>query len=211
MKIERINNYADERYSESVLRQHGAFLVDGEPFGFEIISTDSAVVHMSGNECPKGLTDEFRFYAEHITKFYREDGTLIIEYPPVSLFKVSIKDIQPSQFLIDKNKVKAVASFVHKPEDIVIPLVKCGNKFISADGHTRLALAVKLKFSYVYGFTTKSDEYINFYAYDAMNRGCNSPYDLRIISHDRYEVEWIKYCKNLWEDFNAEYSGRSRS
>ncbi len=201
MKIERINSYTDKRFSERVLKQHGAFLVDDEPFGFEIISTDSAVVHMTGNECPKELIDEFRFYAEHITKFYRENGTLIRKYQAVVLFKVSLKDIQPSQFYIDEEKSKAVSSFIEKPEDVIIPLVKCNNSYISADGHTRLALAVSMGFDEVMGFTTESNNILIAFAEEAKKRNILSPYDLKIVSHSEYEVMWNKFCDEFLEEY----------
>ncbi|MCD7732555.1 MAG: hypothetical protein LUH56_03850 [Oscillospiraceae bacterium] len=201
MKIERINSYTDKRFSERVLKQHGAFLVDGEPFGFEIISTDSAVVHMSGNECPNELIDDFRYYAEHITKFYREDGTLIWEYPAVVLFKVSLKDIQPSQFYIDEDKLKAVSSFIEKPEDVIIPLVEYNNRYISADGHTRLALAVSLGFDEIMGFTAESNDIIVAFAEEAKKRNILSPYGLKIVSHSEYEVVWNKFCDEFLEEY----------
>ncbi|MCC8196080.1 MAG: hypothetical protein LIO49_04640 [Ruminococcus sp.] len=201
MKIERINNYTDVRFSEVVLKQHGAFLVDGEPFGFEIISTNSAVVHMSEKDCPNELIDDFRYYAEHITKFYREDGTLIREYPAVVLFKVSLRDIQPSQFYIDEDKLKAVSSFIGKPEDVIIPLVEYNNRYISADGHTRLALAVSLGFDEIMGFTTELNDIIVAFAEEAKKRNILSPYDLKIVSRSEYEVVWNKFCDEFLEEY----------
>lgn len=200
MNIERINSYTDKRFSERILKQHGAFLIDGEPFGFEIISNDSAVVHMLGKDCPKELTDEFRFYAEHITKFHREDGTLIREYPAVALFKVSMKDIQPSQFYIDEDKLNAVSSFIENPDDIIIPLVKYNDRYISADGHTRLALAAELGFHEVVGFITESNDTLIAFAEEAKRRNILSTHDLKIVSHDEYKAVWNKFCDEFLED-----------
>lgn len=53
MEIRRINNYSDSRFSEKVLKQHGAFEAD--------------------------VIEEFRYYAEHITKFYNESGQTVAE------------------------------------------------------------------------------------------------------------------------------------
>lgn len=43
--ITRINSYDDDRFSATVLMQHGAFLVDGKsPYEVEIIGANEAVV-----------------------------------------------------------------------------------------------------------------------------------------------------------------------
>ena len=44
MDITRINAYADKRFSQTVLNQHGAYIVDDEPYEIEIISNNIAVV-----------------------------------------------------------------------------------------------------------------------------------------------------------------------
>lgn len=45
MEIQRINEYADERFDPEILRQHGAFLVDGCPCSFRILDGHSARVY----------------------------------------------------------------------------------------------------------------------------------------------------------------------
>ena len=47
MEIERIDGYTDPRFSPEVLRQHGAFLADGQPWSFRIVSDREAVVRMT--------------------------------------------------------------------------------------------------------------------------------------------------------------------
>ena len=44
MKIKRIDNYTNELFSQIVLNQRGAFLVNDEPYEVEIISNDSFIV-----------------------------------------------------------------------------------------------------------------------------------------------------------------------
>ena len=44
MEIQRIDTYADSRFSECALFQHGCFLVEGKPYEIEIISDFEAVV-----------------------------------------------------------------------------------------------------------------------------------------------------------------------
>ena len=44
MEIKRINSYDDNRFSQTVLHQHGCFLADGKPYEVEIISDYEAVI-----------------------------------------------------------------------------------------------------------------------------------------------------------------------
>ena len=105
MDIKRIDSYADERFPQQALWQHGAFEAGGEAVWFEIVSEYEAVVH--GRGCPQ-LIEEFRFFAEHITVFYDENGAMLAQFPRVETFPVKISDIQPSQFYVDEEKLEAV-------------------------------------------------------------------------------------------------------
>ena len=57
-------------------------------------------------------------------------------YPAVELVRISIAEIQPSQFYVDEIKKRAVSEFVYTEEDLVIPLVKWEGRNVSVDGHT---------------------------------------------------------------------------
>lgn len=175
VKIQRINAYDDVRFSERVLKQHGAFVINDELLcEVEIIGTCEAIVHGAVEEFYNEVIDEFRFYAEHICRFYNE-----------------------------KNE-----------------LIKDGESYISLDGHTRLAVAVELGYEYVLGFLTVSNEYIWAFAKEAKKRGINTPYDLKRVPHDEYEIVWNKFCdeqyianvKNSFKDGRfAESFKRKRS
>ena len=175
VKIQRINAYDDVRFSERVLKQHGAFVINDELLcEVEIIGTCEAIVHGAVEEFYNEIIDEFRFYAEHICRFYNE-----------------------------KNE-----------------LIKDGESYISLDGHTRLAVAVELGYEYVLGFLTVSNEYILAFAKEAKKRGINTPYDLKRVPHDEYEIVWNQFCdeqyianvKNSFKDGRfAESFKRKRS
>ncbi|MCD7784992.1 MAG: hypothetical protein LUH18_05360 [Oscillospiraceae bacterium] len=94
-----------------------------------------------------------------------------------------------------------MSSFIEKPEDVFIPLVEYNNRYISADGHTRLALAVSLGFDEIMGFTTESNDIIVAFAEEAKKRNILSPYDLKIVSHSEYEVVWNKFCDEFLEEY----------
>lgn len=71
-EIQRINTYCDARFSQTVLYQHGAFLVDGEPYEVEITGKDCAQVREARRELYAPLIEEFHFFTGHICRFYFE-------------------------------------------------------------------------------------------------------------------------------------------
>jgi hypothetical protein len=200
-EIERINSYDDARFDKDILRQHGAFIVDGKyKCSFRIINQDSAIVYFDKGINVDKLIDEFRFYSEHIVNFYYENMELIKSFPPKETFYINIKDIQPSQFFVDMDKVKAVESFIKSEEDICIPLAKIDDCFVSQDGHTRLYYAVKKGYSRVRGYIIEAGDYIEEFAEEARKRKVYSPYDLKLLCHEEYKVKWNKFCEDFFRD-----------
>ena len=103
MDITRIDSYTDSRFSKNVLNQHGAYLVDDEPYQIEITDSNSAVIQGKNPAVYKPLIEEFRFHAPHISRFYDEDSKLITAYPTPKLLDLPLDSIQPSQFFIDQD------------------------------------------------------------------------------------------------------------
>ena len=192
--ITRVNGYNDKRFSGRVLKQHGAFLVDGEPYEVEIVSPTEAVARGADRAKFPALIDDFRFFAEHITLFRDSSGAVVGRFEPVATFELSLDLIQPSQFYVDSDKKRAVASFIASAEDVVIPVIAFGERFISLDGHTRMSVAVDRGLDHVRAFFAKSDGYIKDFAAEAVRRGVMTPRDLIELSHDEYAVKWDAYC-----------------
>lgn len=141
MDIRRINSYSDARFSQNVLNQHGCFLVDEDPYEIEIISDFEALIRGKDSEAYPAVIEEFLFFTPHITVFYNEKREIVKQYKKAELLTLSLNEIQPSQFYVDKDKVEAVATFIDKGEDIVIQVSKYQDRYISLDGHTRLYYA----------------------------------------------------------------------
>lgn len=140
MKVVRINSYQDKRFSPKVLNQHGAFLVDDTySCEFGIIDDDTAIIKYHDLNNIDIIIDKFRFYAEH----------------PIEQMWIEISKIQPSQFYISKDKV-----IINNESDVIIPLIKFNDRYISLDGHTRLYIANKKNFNKIHGFFTETDNYI---------------------------------------------------
>lgn len=198
-KIERVNTYTHPLFSEKVLKQHGAFLLNGsQPYEVEIISETDAVVRGERADLYEKVIEEFRFFAEHITRFFDEEGTLVKEFPKVELFRVPIEKIQPSQFYVDESKMEAVASFVKTEQDVVIPLGKSETGYISLDGHTRLKVAIEKGFTHVYGFLTEVEEYVEWFVTEARKRGITSAAQMEKLSHEEYDIKWNGFCDSFF-------------
>ncbi|MDU2709121.1 MAG: hypothetical protein E7C38_01820, partial [Finegoldia magna] len=110
MRIDRINTYDDNRFSQEALYQHGCYIVDSDvPVEIKIISQTEAII--KGEEAYfDEVIEEFRFNAGHITNFYDESGKLIKKFKDVEVFKLDLDKIQPIQFFIDSDKLEAVKS-----------------------------------------------------------------------------------------------------
>ena len=74
MDITRIDSYYDNRFSQNVLNQHGAYVIEDEPYEIEIISKDSAVIRGKEPSLYAELIEQFRFHAPHICRFLDDSG-----------------------------------------------------------------------------------------------------------------------------------------
>ncbi len=200
MEIERINTYRDDRFSRWVLCQHGCFLADGIPCEVEIISDSEAIIRGANPEAYKPVIETFRFYTPHITRFYDENRATVREYPKAELLTLGLDQIQPSQFYVDEEKIHAVSSFIHKPDDIIIQVLPCKDRYISLDGHTRLYYAVMQGWSHVRAVAETSDDWVYRFVEEAKRRKVYTPADLVLLSHEEYEEKWNRFCDRFFAE-----------
>ncbi len=198
MDIKRIDGYNDGRFSKTVLDQHGAYLIDDEPYEIEIISETDALVRGRDPSAYEELIEYFRFHAPHIHRFFDEAGATVAEFPAPELVRVRLENIQPSQFFIDETKLAAVESFIRGEEDIIIQVKPYGERFISLDGHTRLYHAVQSGFSSVRAVVSDTDEWVFQFVREAERRGITKPHDMVLLTHEEYAVEWDEYCDSVF-------------
>ena len=199
IQIKRIDSYDDERFSTQVLHQHGAFVVNNSlVYEVEIISQNEAIIR-GDKKFYKEVIGEFRFFAEHITKFYDKEGNIVIEFKNIPTIDVSIDRIQPSQFYVDLIKKMAVESFINMEMDVIIPLVEYRDRYISMDGHTRLSVAIDKGFKSVKGIIVQGDDWLYKFVEEAIKRNVKTPYDLEVLSHEDYEIKWNRFCDEFFE------------
>ncbi|UTC66802.1 MULTISPECIES: hypothetical protein [unclassified Treponema] len=198
MNIKRIDRYDDKRFSKTVLLQHGAYEINGEPYEVEIIDSECAVIRGKVSGKYSFLAEEFRFHAPHIFKFIKSDGTMIFEFSPPEKFNLPLNLIQPSQFYVSSKKLQAIRSFIKKAEDIVIPVIRIKDRYVSLDGHTRLYLAHEKKWKTVRAVISETDEWIWQFIEEAEKRDIYCPSDLQLVSQEEYEICWNAFCDKIF-------------
>lgn len=201
MDIQRINTYDDPRFSAEALHQHGCFLLDGMPCEVLIITEDTARITGAAEAAIPALIEEFCFFAPHITRFVDEHGELVHALPPRELLTIPLKDIQPSQFYVDEDKLAAVRSFIRQPEDIIVQVLPHRGRFIALDGHTRLHLAVVNGWTHVRAVAETSDESIFGFVEEAKRRGIRTSADMTLVPHAEYEIKWNRFCDDYFRTY----------
>ena len=197
MEIQRIDSYTDPRFPQEVLYQHGAFLVDGAPWTFRVISDHEAEVAGEGlnRETLAEAAEDFRFYAEHITTFYNEVGDRLLELPPVERREVEIDLLQPSQFSVDREKCAAVGHFIHTAADIVVPVTRLEDGSLCVmDGHTRLYEAWRRGITTAMVFEVSGWETLGDFVTEARNRGIYHIRDMALCSPEEQKEKWHDWC-----------------
>ena len=197
MDIQRIDTYTDPRFPQEVLYQHGAFLVDGKPWAFRVISDHEAVVRaedLSGEALAEAAED-FRFYAEHITTFYDESGNCLLRLPPVERREVEIDRLQPSQFSVDREKCGAVGHFIRSAADLVIPVTTLEDGALCVlDGHTRLYEAWRRGIRTAMAFDVPGWKDLSHFVAEARRRGIFHIRDMALCSPQEQKENWHDWC-----------------
>lgn len=197
MDIQRVDTYTDSRFPQEVLYQHGAFLADGLPWAFRVISDHEAVV--SGPDIDlttlKEVVETFRFYAEHVTTFYNEEGTCLLRLPPVERRVAEIDCLQPSQFSVDREKCAAVGHFIHSAVDVVIPVTALEDGTLCVlDGHTRLYEAWRRGVRTAMVFDVPGWKELPYFVQEAQKRGIYHIRDLAFYSPEEQKKNWHDWC-----------------
>ena len=198
MEIKRVTEYNNPLFSEIVLKQRGAFLIDEEPYEIEIISSDSALVRGKNRENFKKLIEYFRYYSPHILNYFDEDDKKIISFEKEPLLILEVDKIQPSQFYIDEDKVNALKGFIKNSKDIVIQVVKSDDGYICVDGHTRLFIAFLKNFKTVLAIETEFDDDTNYFVSQTKKRNIFTIKDLKLVSHSDYKKLWNDFCDSYF-------------
>lgn len=136
---------------------------------------------------------EFRFYNFNITVFYTDDRSFYKAFDEVHTFKLPIKILQPSQFFIDKDKLKEIEQNLLE-EDICIPVAIIHDEYVVLDGHTRLYYLYRNDVKMVNVYLDTAFASIQDFVYMAKEMNIFSISALKLLSHEEYDIYWNKFC-----------------
>ncbi len=132
------------------------------------------------------------------------------------LEKLTLRDIQPSQFWVSEAKLAEIARWFD-PRDLSnfepIPIKLLDGIPMMTDGHTRAVAAIRAGLESV-PLMWEPDEW-NWSMYrrcveECRARGVYSPHDLtgRVISAADYKALWNDWCDIMHEEVEAEEKGK---
>lgn len=55
-------------------------------------------------------------------------------------------------------------------------------------------------YSYVRAYYTVPGDYIEEFVEEARNRKVYSPFDLKLLSHEEYNIKWNKFCDDFFKE-----------
>lgn len=202
MKIERVNDYYHPNFSQEILKQHHAFLVDGVPCSFNQVDATTAVLLQPELAC-EPLFEEFHFYSEHILAILDTKGVVLKSYPSYVRTKVFIDDLMPSQWILPQSRYHACESFVFDGDDLILPVTKDAltGRYVVLDGHARLKVAYDRGMKEVYVFETRCSSFIYKFVDEARKRKILHVQDMKVIDDDTYQKEWNTFCDQLFSGF----------
>lgn len=127
----------------------------------------------------------------------------------IILKELQLKDLQPSQFYISKDKIEAILKWF-KPNDLSnfnpIPIKLLNGKLVMTDGHTRAVVAIMHGLDKVPIVLESDDLSWDMYekcVEECIKRDIKSPYDLlnQIVDKATYHEKWDKWCDNMQKEF----------
>ncbi|MGT2785585.1 ParB/RepB/Spo0J family partition protein [Streptococcus merionis] len=121
----------------------------------------------------------------------------------------SIKDLQPSQFYLSREKIEAIQSWF-KSQDLSrfepISVKELDGQWIIVDGHSRLFVAYQAGLKTIPVALEKEDWNWDFYRYciaETKKRGIEQISDLAAfqLSSSDYKTLWLDWCQRIYQTF----------
>ena len=174
-------------------------VIDDKEYYYEFcIKNNEALIKTNDLKYIENAIDEFRFYNLNITKFYTNDNSFYKEFDYVYTFKLPIKILQPSQFFIDKDKLKIIEENINF-DSINIPVCIINDEYVILDGHTRLYALYENDYKMVNVYIDKAFSHIDDFVYMAKENNIFNIKNLVKLSHDEYDKYWNKFCDDYFD------------
>lgn len=83
----------------------------------------------------------------------------------------------PALPILCEDKIAAIRDFIRTGEDIIIQVLRQGDRYISLDGHIRLYYAAAMAWTEIRAVEETSGDYIYGFVEEVIKRNIRSPYD----------------------------------
>lgn len=126
----------------------------------------------------------------------------------MDISRIKLTDIQPSQFYISENKLRAITEWFD-PNDlsnfVPVPIKPLNGRIIFTDGHTRAWAAYCAGLEYIPLAWDEDDmdwEEYQICVDACIERGIHSIADMadRLLPGDKYEEKWLGWCRSMQND-----------
>lgn len=214
MKIRRAKASEAAHFSEVTLKRQLGYVIETEPplyVSFHIQNVQEAIITPRITEHLDDLMATFRFHNGFVHTFYDAWGHLLGSFDPVELIKVHPASLKVTQWFVSQDKFKDIKTWVHTPEDVIVPVFKHEHHFVALDGHTRLKVALSKGFDTVTVYEETGNALSRAFYHEAVRRQVHSVTDCEIVDSRRYALEWDAVCDRFIATFDEKKKLRKHS
>lgn len=167
-------------------------------YEFEIINHHQAILHTKASHCPQVVIEEFLFYSGFISHIETKEGQVLYHQPKKEILSLNLLSIQPSQLYINEKKLNQLLTWIKRPEQVIVSVIKRGKQWVCIDGHTRLKVAQLLGFKEVSVYVDEFEPCIDDFVELCRRNQKLTINDLPIISHEDYQIQWSLFCQQYF-------------
>ena len=167
-------------------------------YEFEIINHHQAILHTKAAHCPQVVIEEFLFYSGFISHIETKERQVLYHQPKKEILSLDLLSIQPSQLYINEKKLNQLLTWIKRPEQVIVSVIKRGKQWVCIDGHTRLKVAQLLGFKEVSVYVDEFEPCIDDFVELCQRNQKLTINDLPIISHEDYQIQWSLFCQQYF-------------
>ena len=97
-----------------------------------------------------------------------------------------------------KKKLNQLLTWIKRPEQVIVSVIKRGKQWVCIDGHTRLKVAQLLGFKEVSVYVDEFEPCIDDFVELCRRNQKLTINDLSIISHEDYQIQWSLFCQQYF-------------
>ena len=156
-----------------------------------------AKVRTNDNKYIEEASSFFHDNNKYITKIYALDNSFYQEFDEVMVYKLPIKVILPTEFLISKERYEAIDNTLHDLDSIYLPVAIIDDEYVLLDGHIRLYIMQENLKKLVYVYLDEPEHYIKDLIYIGKEQNVKTIKDVELVSEKQYKAIWEPFIDQL--------------